>query len=151
MNTLTRPAGITNGKQEGSRGLDRTMGRIALRARHDALDTPGDSDQHVDVAEMSDVVVVKAEMPGLYPDEIEVSLRGRTLTIQGWRDRQIEGKDEWSHGGMQGTLGVFLRALRLPAAVDVAKASASFASGLLTVVLPKTPAAEGTAIPIKVA
>lgn len=145
MRTVSPRAGLASVRREGGAGLRRTVGR----QQSGALDTPGESGLRVDVSEMSDVLVVKAEMPGLYPDEIEVALRDRTLIIQGRQDRELEGKGEPSQRAGQ-TLGVFIRAIRLPAAIDVAKATASFVGGLLTIVLPKGPVAGGTPIPIRV-
>jgi len=149
MRTVSPRAGLASVRREGGAGLRRTVGPIAVRQQSGALDTPGESGLRVDVSEMSDVLVVKAEMPGLYPDEIEVALRDRTLIIQGRQDRELEGTGEPSQRARQ-TLGVFIRAIRLPAAIDVAKATASFVGGLLTIVLPKGPVAGGTPIPIRV-
>ena len=60
----------------------------------------------------------------------------------------MEEKDEHFHR-TERSYGAFVRAMRLPVAVDGSKVTASFKDGVLTVTLPKTPAAKGTTIPIK--
>jgi HSP20 family protein len=47
--------------------------------------------------------------------------------------------------------GAFVRSVRLPAAIDASKVTATFKNGVLTVTLPKAPGAKGTAIPVKAA
>ena len=59
-----------------------------------------------------------------------------------------EAKDERYHR-VERTYGAFARTLRLPVGVDGTKVQATFKNGVLTVTLPKTPAAKGTIIPIK--
>jgi HSP20 family protein len=70
------------------------------------------------------------------------------LTIKGEKQMAKEEKEE-RYYRMERTYGTFTRSVRLPVAVDGSRVSASFKNGLLTVSLPKTPAAKGTTIPIK--
>ena len=80
--------------------------------------------------------------------DIQVSLQENLLTIKGEKKQEKEAKDEHYHR-VERSYGSFTRAVRLPVAVDASKVTASFKNGLLTVTLPKTPAAKGTMIPIK--
>jgi HSP20 family protein len=102
----------------------------------------------LDISETKDTVVVKAEVPGMAPQDIQLSLSGEVLTLKGEKKQEKEEKDE-HHYRTERSYGAFARAIRLPAAVDAAKVTATFKNGLLTVTLPKAPAAKGAAIPIK--
>jgi HSP20 family protein len=102
----------------------------------------------LDLSETKDALVVKAEIPGIEPKEIEVSLQEQVLTIKGEKRQEKEEKDE-HYFRMERSYGGFVRSIRLPVPVDGSKVSATFKNGLLTVRLPKTPAAKGTTIPVK--
>ena len=102
----------------------------------------------LDVSETKDALVVKAEVPGLDPQDLQISLQEQLLTIKGEKKQEKEEKDERYHR-VERAYGAFTRAVRLPVAVDAEKVTASFKNGVLTVKLPKTPAAKGTTIPIK--
>ena len=102
----------------------------------------------LDLSETKDALVVKAEIPGIDPKEIEVSLQDQVLTIKGEKRQEKEEKDE-HYFRMERSYGGFVRSIRLPVPVDGSKVSATFKNGLLTVKLPKTTAAKGTTIPVK--
>jgi HSP20 family protein len=102
----------------------------------------------VDVSETKDAVTVKAEVPGVEAGDISLSLQGELLTIKGEKTAAKEDKDERYHR-KERSYGAFLRAVRLPSAVEASKATASFKNGVLVVTVPKSPAAKGTSIPIK--
>ena len=102
----------------------------------------------VDVAETKDAMVVKAEMPGVDPKDIEVTFMGDLLTLKGEREKATEEKEERYHR-MERTYGTFLRSVRLPMAVDGSKVTATFKNGVRVVTLPKTPASKGTMVPVK--
>jgi HSP20 family protein len=102
----------------------------------------------IDVSETKDAVIVKAEVPGVDQKDIGLSLQEGVLTIKGEKQEEKEEKDKRYHR-VERSYGAFVRAIRLPAAVDSSMVSATFKDGVLTVALPKTAAAKGTAIPIK--
>jgi HSP20 family protein len=103
-----------------------------------------------DVSETKDAVVVKAEIPGVDAKEIEVSVQDGDLTIKGEKQQEKEEKDERRHR-VERSYGTFVRAIRLPAAVDATKATATFQNGVITVTMPKTADAKGRTIPVKAA
>ena len=75
-------------------------------------------------------------------------MAGLKSELDRWFDQEKEAKDERYHR-VERSYGVFTRSARLPVGVDASRASAAFKNGLLTVTMPKTPAAKGTTIPIK--
>src|SRR4051794_18904240 len=77
-----------------------------------------------------------SQLPGVGPDEVDLSITGETLTIRGDRKR-AEGVSEESYRRQERQFGRWTRTITLPDRVDSAKVSASFANGVLTVTLPK--------------
>jgi HSP20 family protein len=102
----------------------------------------------VDFSETKDAFVVKAEIPGMEPQDISVSLENQMLTMKGEKKHEKEEKDE-QYYRMERSYGAFARTVRLPAPVDGSKVTATFKNGLLTVTLPKAPEAKGSTIPVK--
>jgi HSP20 family protein len=113
-----------------------------------ALPGFGEWSPALDVSETKDALVVKVEVPGMDPGDIQLSLHENTLTIKGEKKHEKEEKSEHVYRAER-SYGAFARAIRLPASVDSEKVAASFKNGLLTVTLPKAPAAKGSVIPIK--
>jgi HSP20 family protein len=102
----------------------------------------------VDVAETSDKVTVKAEVPGMDPKEIDLSLVGDLLTIKGEKKSEREEQKE-SYHMVERSYGSFSRALRLPAAVDADKIEARYDKGVLTITCPKKEEVKPRAITVK--
>ena len=108
----------------------------------------GDWVPSLDVSETKENVVVKMEVPGIDAKDINVSLQENVLTVKGEKKQEKEDKDERYHR-VERSYGAFMRTVRLPVAVDGSKVAAGFKAGLLTVTLPKAPAARDTTIPVK--
>ena len=90
----------------------------------------------VDIFEDADKVTVKAELPGVDKDGVNVSVNENLITISGEKKKEekVEKKDYYR---LERSYGSFSRTLRLPAEVKADKASATFKDGLLEVTLPK--------------
>jgi HSP20 family protein len=132
-------------------GLKREVDRLFDRFFDSPwAETPalGDWTPAIDVTEGKDAVTVKAEVPGVDPKDISVSLEGDVLMIKGEKEQTKEEKDERQHR-VERSWGAFMRAVRLPAPVDGGKVTATFKNGVVTITLPKTPSAKGTTIPVK--
>lgn len=132
-------------------GLKREMDRLLERffeSPWDEVPALGQWRPPVDVTEGKDAITVKAELPGVEPKEIGVSLEGDTLVIKGEKRQETEEKDE-RHHRLERSWGAFMRSVRLPEPVDATKVTATFKNGVVTVTLPKAPGAKGTTIPIK--
>jgi len=91
----------------------------------------------VDVFEKEDKFVVKAELPGMKEDDINVSVVGDTLSIKGEKKTETEIKDE-DYYRCERSYGTFYRSIPIPSNVDANKIEASFDDGVLEVALPKS-------------
>jgi HSP20 family protein len=103
----------------------------------------------LDVFEDKDDLVVKAELPGMEKDNVEVNLTDHTLTIKGEKRKEEEVKEE-KYYRSERSYGSFVRTLELPATVQVDKIKASFKNGILEIRMPKTEEAKTKEIKIKV-
>jgi HSP20 family protein len=116
-------------------------GRPSSRAR-----LKGEWLPSLDVAETKGDLVIKADLPGMGPKDIEISLNEGVLTIKGEKKQE---KEEGYHL-VERSYGTFTRSIRLPKDVQSEKISASFKDGVLKVVLPKSEEAKKKQIKIKV-
>jgi HSP20 family protein len=103
----------------------------------------------LDVAETKNEIVVKAEVPGLEPKDIDISLSDGLLTIKGEKKQEREEKEENYHL-VERSYGSFTRLIRLPNEVQSDKINASYKNGVLKVVLPKSEEAKKKEVKIKV-
>lgn len=103
----------------------------------------------VDLFEEKDDLVVKAELPGIDKDNIEVNLADQTLTIKGEKKKQEEVKEE-NYFRSERSYGSFLRSLVLPKEVRGDKVKATFKDGILEVRLPKSDEAKAKEVKVKV-
>jgi len=102
----------------------------------------------VDMYQTKDDIIVKAALPGVKPDEIEISVTGDILTLKG-EFRDEEKIEEGSYLRKERHFGQFVRELSLPTLVSSDKAKAEFEHGVLTLRLPKAEAAKPKSIMIK--
>jgi HSP20 family protein len=102
----------------------------------------------VDVKETAEVVVVKAEVPGMDAKDINIAVMGDVLTIKGEKKSEREEKEENYHL-LERSYGSFSRSMVLPAAVDLDKIEAKYDKGVLTVTCPKKEGVKPKAIEIK--
>jgi len=103
----------------------------------------------VDLYEDRDHLVIKAELPGMKKEDIDISLHSDVLTLSGER-KEEETFDKAETYRAERFLGRFQRTLTLPVAVDASKVQASYKDGILTVTLPKAEEAKPKQIQVKV-
>jgi HSP20 family protein len=103
----------------------------------------------LDVSETKNEIVVKAEIPGIDPKDIDISLADGVLTIRGEKKQEKEEKDENYHL-IERSYGSFTRSVRVPGEVKSDRISATYKNGLLKVSLPKSEEAKKKEIKIKV-
>ncbi|MDM7916469.1 MAG: Hsp20/alpha crystallin family protein [Candidatus Eisenbacteria bacterium] len=80
---------------------------------------------------------VRADLPGMSRDQIEVTLDGETLTIRGEKKQEKEVKED-AFVRTERRHGTFLRALTLPSAIDASKVEATYKDGVLEIWVPKS-------------
>ena len=103
----------------------------------------------VDVFEKDGSIVVKAEMPGIDPDKIDVTVVGNELRISGEREEEKEVKEEQYYRSER-TYGHIYRALMLPEGCNTEQIAAKAKDGVLEVVIPKKePAPVGKKVEVK--
>jgi len=100
----------------------------------------------LDVYATPDEIVLTANVPGLKPDEVEVTLEGDTLSIRGEFKAPMENVD---YIFQERTYGKFSRTLIINVPVDMNKAEATFGDGVLTITLPKAEAARPKTIKVE--
>jgi len=103
----------------------------------------------IDVSEDKDNVIVKADLPGLSKDDIEISLQDNVLTLRGEKKEESETKEK-NFYRMERVHGVFSRAFELPATVNASKVAATFKDGVLHITLPKSEEAKPKQIKVNV-
>ena len=102
----------------------------------DGLTTPGTWVPPVDVFQNGDQeVVLKAELPDMTREEIDITVDNGTLTIRGEKKFSNEVKEESFHR-IERRYGAFSRSFSLPQTVDTGKVGAEYKNGVLTVRLP---------------
>jgi HSP20 family protein len=102
----------------------------------------------LDVYETEDSLVVKAALPGMRPEDVDISVSGDVLTIKGESKTEEEVKRENYHR-RELRYGSFARSVPLPTRVDHNKAEAVFEQGVLTVTMPKAEELKAKTIKVK--
>jgi HSP20 family protein len=128
--------------------MDRLMSESFVRTRMG--EGSGMASLAVDVREEGDEFVVTASVPGVRPDDVEISVLGDMLRIRGERrESREEGGDEERWILREQRFGSFERAVQLPTAVKADQANADFSNGILTITLPKAEHARERKIPVR--
>lgn len=102
----------------------------------------------LDIYQTKNDVVVKAALPGMKPEEVDISISGETLTIKGEHKEEKEIK-EAEYIRREHRYGTFSRTVTVPVAIQSDKAQATFENGILTLTLPKAEAVRPKQIKVK--
>jgi len=102
-----------------------------------------------DLSENDNEFHVKAELPGIDPKEVNISITGNRLTIKGEKKSEKEEKGEHFHR-IERSYGQFSRSFRLPCEVQEDKIEAQFKNGVLNLILPKAECAKRNSVKIDV-
>ena len=103
----------------------------------------------VDIFENGDSLVLKAELPGINPDDVEIRVEDNTLYLKGERKFEKEVKEQNYHR-VERSYGTFTRSFSLPNSVDADKVGANYKDGVLTLTMPKKEEAKPKTIKINV-
>jgi HSP20 family protein len=129
--------------------MNRLFGNVYLRDEDTGI--RGNWTPAVDIFETENHdLVVKAELPGMDRENIEVVVENSTLVIKGEKKFSNEVKEE-NYRRVERTYGTFHRSFTLPTTVDATKVSAEFKNGVLTVKLPFKEEAKPRSISVEVA
>jgi HSP20 family protein len=101
------------------------------------------------VFEDKETVKIVAEVPGVRPEDVKLSLENNLLTIRGEKRQQAEERNERVHR-YERSYGTFERSFALPSTVDPDKITATYENGVLTVIIPKVERARPREIPVRV-
>lgn len=105
----------------------------------------------IDVAERADAYLVQAELPGVSPDQVDVSFEQNVLTIRGTKPASFDvaNDGELRVFAAERVHGTFERSVRLPEFVSAERITAGYSNGLLAITVPKAEAAQPRKIEIK--
>ncbi len=128
--------------------MDRLFEESLVRPRAGWLWPYGPETLAVDMYETPENVVVKTAIPGVKPEDIDITITGDTLTIKGEVKAEEEVKRE-NYIRQERRYGAFSRSLTLPTKVEAEKAKAEFENGILTLTLPKAEEVKPKVIKVK--
>jgi HSP20 family protein len=117
------------------RDLDRLFGRL-LSAPIEPLVSTSAWVPRTDVIKRGEDLVVRAELPGLRPEDVDVSVTEGLLTIRGERREEKESEDK-GYVIRESRFGTFERSVSIPTGVDSSAVNADFHDGVLEVTVPK--------------
>ncbi len=104
----------------------------------------------VDIFEEPDVIRLVAEVPGVRPEDVKISVEANLLTVKGTKEQVAEEQAEKVHR-YERTYGAFERTFRLSTSIDPNKIKATYNLGVLTITLPKAETAKPHLIEVEVA
>ncbi|HVO65783.1 MAG TPA: Hsp20/alpha crystallin family protein [Syntrophales bacterium] len=142
-------------KSEGARSIDRwfddLFGRSFAPFTFPRLRTAITEDimPDVDIFESGGNVVVKAELPGMKKEDIEVTLTDGAITISGEKKKEEETKRK-DYYKMERSYGSFCRTFSLPAEVKADKVKSTFKDGVLEIIMPKSEEAKSKEVKVKI-
>ncbi len=102
----------------------------------------------IDVYEEDNNVVAEAPLPGIDPEQLNISIENDVLSIEGSSEKKTEVDDK-NYYRKEVRYGSFHRAIALPCSVDGDKAEAEYDDGVLKIVIPKAAAAKKKSIKVK--
>jgi len=104
----------------------------------------------VDIFETEHELVLKADVPDIKPEEIDVQVENQTLTLKGHR-RFEQQTEKGGYHRIERNYGSFVRTFTVPSTIETDKVAAEYNHGVLTVRLPKKEAAKPRAVKVTVA
>lgn len=146
MTLMTTPRPVRSLQHEINRAFDTMFGDMQSNGNgngHSRAWTPV-----VDVAETPDTFMIKAELPGVTTEDIQLNMQNNVLNLYGEK-RHESNKEDHNFYRVERSYGAFQRSFNFPATVDADKIQAEFQDGVLTITLPKVEEAKPREIAIK--
>lgn len=91
----------------------------------------------IDMVETAEMVTVSAEIPGVDPKDVDISITGNTLTIKGEKKREKEERGKQYHR-VERSYGNFARTVDIPSLIDAENVTAEYKNGVLKITIPKS-------------
>lgn len=150
MRSMTRwePTGnLGTFSQQMDRLFDEMLGR-SVRSRGEGP-LRGSWAPAVNIKEKADAIEITADLPGLKPEDVEVTVEDGVLAIKG--ERKVESSEEGeTFHRVERVYGMFERSFSLPTSVDPTRIEAHFKQGVMTLTLPKREESKPRSVSIKV-
>lgn len=128
--------------------IDRAFDRLLRNWWSPAAFSEFDWNPSVDIAETESEIVVKADVPGVSRDDIDITVDNNQLIISGEKKHETEEKEK-NYYRMERRYGSFRRVFALPSTADTDKIKAGYDKGVLTVTIPKAEVAKGRKVEIE--
>jgi HSP20 family protein len=128
--------------------MDRLFEESYVRPGSRAAAPYGPADLALDIYETDDVFVVTASLPGVKPEDVEITITGDTLLIKGETKAEAQ-VEKANYLRQERRFGVFARSIIMPAPVQADKAEAKFKDGVLTLSIPKAEEAKPKSVHVK--
>jgi HSP20 family protein len=138
--------------EEMRRNLDKLFGEYGEPVSRQHLiskGAPASLVPSIDIFERKGEIVIKADLPGIEKDQIDLSITKDTLTVKAEAQKEEEIAKE-DYYVQERSFGTYIRTIQLPQDVDPAKAKASFKNGVLEIVFPKKEEAKATEIKVDI-
>jgi HSP20 family protein len=123
---------ISRLKKDIDRMFDRMFGEFGLPAAPRIMRGA----PFIDMSETKDDLILKAEIPGVNPEDLEIVIANNTITISGDTKQEIVREGDKYHR-TERRYGSFSRTVQLPCRVEIDKVKATYESGVLKIVMPK--------------
>jgi len=127
--------------------MDR-MFEDSIVPRIQSITNGGEAPMALDVYQTDDEVVIKAALPGVKPEDVDISITGDTVTIKGEMKEETEVKEE-NYLHRERRYGTFSRIVQVPVSVREDQAEATFEDGVLKLSLPKAEEVKPRQIKVK--
>ncbi len=128
--------------------MDRLFEESFVSPRRREWLAPAETAVALDMYETEDAVVIKSSIPGVKPEDVDITVTGNTLSISGETKEEEEVKEE-NFIRRERRYGAFSRSVTLPEGVKADEAEANFEDGVLTLTVPKAPEAKPKVIKVK--
>jgi HSP20 family protein len=128
--------------------MDRLFEESVVRPGSRILAPHGASELALDMYETEDEIVVTAALPGVSPEDVEITITGDVLQIKGERKAEI-AEEKANYLRQERRYGAFSRTIALAAPLQADKADAKFKNGVLTLSIPKADEAKPKSIKVK--
>ena len=133
--------------------LRRDMDRLFARLRDDfgmpLFPKIGRDVPFIDLSETEDDLIIKAEIPGIDPEDLDISITGDILNIKGEMKQEFV-QDSENYHRVERRYGSFSRTIQLPCRVMTEDVKATYRKGILNIVMPKCKPETARALKIKV-